>query len=90
MPIKTGSVLEGLCRAVDRAQGRVERARARVEELRQEYATCHWSQRREVAGKGFRAREALKQAEADLDAAMLALKTEEERLRRPDSFPRFA
>lgn len=88
--IKTGSVLEKLCAAVDRQRHRVARETARVEELREEYKTCHWSKRRDVAGKGFRARAALDKAAADLKAAELALHEEEVRLSQPDSFLRFA
>lgn len=90
MPIETHSVLGRLCAAVDKHRNRVKRARERVEELREEYKTAHWSERRVVAGKGFLARQRLERAEADLKAAELALATEETRLLQPDSFLRFA
>lgn len=90
MAIKTGSVLEKLCAAVDRSRARVERAQTRIEELREEYRTCHWSLRRQVAGQGFQAKRALERAQADLVEAELALKTEQQRLLNPDSFLRFA
>lgn len=89
MAIKTYSVLEKLCAAVDRERGRVERATERVEELREQYRRAREIDRREIAAKGFQARKALEIAEADLKAAELALKTEETRLLQPGSFLRF-
>ena len=88
--IKTGSVLEKLERAVEVKSNRLARASQRVEDLREEYKTCHWSKRREVAGRGFRAKAAFEKAGAEYVAALEALKAEQQRLLQPDSFLRLA
>ena len=90
MPIRTGSVLDQLCNDVDKHRNRVIRAQARVDSLRDLYRTAHHTKRREIAGKGFKAREALAKAESDLQAAELALRAEETRLQQSGSFLRFA
>jgi hypothetical protein len=89
MPIQTGSVLERLCADVDKHRNRVVRATRRVEDLREQYKTAHWSQQRQIAGKGFRATETLTKAKADPLAAERALAAEESRLLQTDSFLRF-
>lgn len=90
MAIRTGSVLERLCANVDKQRRRVARAEGRVQELRQQWAAAHWSKQREIAAKGFMARQVLENARADLAAAESALKAEEDRLLQPDTFLRFA
>lgn len=90
MPIVTYSVLAKLERAVEVQQNRVKRASARVEDLREQYKTAHWSEQRQIAAKGFVAKRTLERTSADLAAAELALKTEQQRLLQPDSFLRFA
>lgn len=87
--IKTGSVLDKLCAAVDKHRGRVARAAARVEELRDRYRVAPESERSAIAARGFGARESLAKAEGDLKAAEAALAAEEARLLQPDSFLRF-
>ena len=89
MPIKTGSVLERLCADVDKFQKRVARMEARIEALREEYKTAHWSKQRQIAGKGFRAKQALERAKADLILAEHDLRVEETRLLQPDTFLKF-
>lgn len=87
--IKTGSVLEKLQANVDKHRKRVARAEARIDALREQYKVAHWSKRREIENKGWRASQALGKARVECDAAELALKTEETRLLQPDASLRF-